>query len=238
MAKADIEFIVDTLRQSKVDDDLIPALVMTAFFESGLEIEAENTNTNKTKDFGVFQINAASFYDGNKPDPTLKRFFKKMNKTYTKKEFEEFLKNEKYNTIFAAHIVKDFQENSIVDPMTKWVAYTSYVDPFLKGQKIQGRSNEDVIAGIGAYMDAYLQIHNYQQQENLLFKEGETPPAIRTKPIQIGEPEVTRTPLNNSEYNSQVPVGAQSYDKAKYDTEVNRIYTNLYKNISESLGTK
>ena len=48
MAKADIEFIVDTLRQSKVDDDLIPALVMTAFFESGLDIEAENTNTNQT----------------------------------------------------------------------------------------------------------------------------------------------------------------------------------------------
>jgi len=49
MAKADIEFIVDTLRQSKVDDDLIPALAMTAFFESALEIEAENTNTNQTK---------------------------------------------------------------------------------------------------------------------------------------------------------------------------------------------
>ena len=67
MAKTDVDFIVDTLRQSGVDYDLIPALVMTAFFESGLEIEAENTNTNQTKDFGVFQINAVCFYDGVKP---------------------------------------------------------------------------------------------------------------------------------------------------------------------------
>ena len=40
MAKADLEFIVDTLRQAGVQDDLIPALAMTAFYESGLEIEA------------------------------------------------------------------------------------------------------------------------------------------------------------------------------------------------------
>ena len=216
MAKTDVDFIVDTLRQSGVDDDLIPALVMTAFFESGLEIEAENTNTNQTKDFGVFQINAASFYDGDKPDPTLKRFFKKMNKTYTQKEFEEFLKNDKYNTIFAAHIVKDFQENSVVDPMTKWVAYTSYVDPFLKGQKIEGRSNEDVIDGIGAYMDAYLQIYNYQQQEE--FKNIKTP----------------EMPLNINVETSDAPV----YKPQTQVSEVNRIYTNLYKNISESIGSK
>ena len=168
MAKADIEFIVDTLRQLKVDDDLIPALAMTAFFESGLEIEAENTNTNQTKDFGVFQINAASFYekDGT-PDPTLQRFFDKMDREYTESELEEFLKNDKYNTIFAAHIVRDFQQNSSVDPMTKWVAYNDFVEPFLQGKKIKNRSNEDVIGGIGAYMDAYLQIHNYQQEEEL-----------------------------------------------------------------------
>ena len=51
--------------------------------------------------------------------------------------------------------------------MTKWEAYTDYVQPFLQGKKIQGKADADVIAGIGAYMDAYLQIHNYQQQEKL-----------------------------------------------------------------------
>jgi hypothetical protein len=165
MAKADIEFIVDTLRQSKIDDDLIPALAMTAFYESGLEIEAENP---ETESMGIFQINASSFYlkDGS-PDPTLERFFKKINREYTESEFNEFLKNEKYNTIFAAHIIKDFREFSDIDPMTKWEAYTDYVEPFLQGKKIQGKANADVIAGIGAYMDAYLQIHNYQQKEEL-----------------------------------------------------------------------
>ena len=41
MAKADLEFIVD-IRQAGVQDDLIPALDLTAFYESGLEIEAKN----------------------------------------------------------------------------------------------------------------------------------------------------------------------------------------------------
>lgn len=165
MAKADLEFIVDTLRQAGVQDDLIPALAMTAFYESGLEIEAKNP---VTESMGLFQINASSFYnDDGTPDPTLKRFFNKMNREYTESEFNDFLKNDKYNTLFAAHVIKDFQENSEVDPMTKWEAYTDYVQPFLQGKKIQGKADADVIAGIGAYMDAYLQIHNYQQQEKL-----------------------------------------------------------------------
>ena len=165
MAKADLEFIVDTLRQAGVQDDLIPALAMTAFYESGLEIEAKNP---VTESMGLFQINASSFYnDDGTPDPTKKRFFNKMNREYTESEFNDFLKNDKYNTLFAAHVIKDFQENSEVDPMTKWEAYTDYVQPFLQGKKIQGKADADVIAGIGAYMDAYLQIHNYQQQEKL-----------------------------------------------------------------------
>ena len=72
MAKADLEFIVDTLRQAGVQDDLIPALAMTAFYESGLEIEAKNP---ETESMGLFQINASSFYnDDGTPDPTLKDF--------------------------------------------------------------------------------------------------------------------------------------------------------------------
>ena len=49
--------------------------------------------------------------------------------------------------------------------MTKWEAYTDYVQPFLQGK--YRKADADVIAGIGAYLDAYLQIHNYQQQEKL-----------------------------------------------------------------------
>ena len=60
--KVDTKEIVTKLREAGVDEKLIPALVMTAYYESNLNSLAVNTNPNKSKDYGLFQINSASFY--------------------------------------------------------------------------------------------------------------------------------------------------------------------------------
>ena len=173
MAKADIEFIVDTLRQSKVDDDLIPALAMTAFFESALEIEAENTNTNQTKDFGVFQVNVEEFYDGDEPDKTITTFFDKKGRKYKKDELKKLLKdNEKFSAEFTAHYINRLENNPESfdtggDPLVKWTEYRERVKPFLSGEKIEGRTAPDIQDAINSYFDAYLLVHNLQETENI-----------------------------------------------------------------------
>ena len=170
MDKQDLETLVNRLRQLQVEDKYIPALVMTAYYESNLSYDAVNTNKDGTKDIGFFQINAASFYDkkGN-PDPTLKRFFATMGdkEEFTQDAFEDKLLGEKYNTAFAAHIIKDFHEHSSKDPFGKWTAYTQYVRPFLQGDPIPNKSLREKVNGIGAYMDSYLYIHELQEKRNL-----------------------------------------------------------------------
>lgn len=170
MDKQDLETLVNRLRQLQVEDKYIPALVMTAYYESNLSYDAVNTNKDGTKDIGFFQINAASFYDkkGN-PDPTLKRFFATMGdrEELTQDAFEDKLLGEKYNTAFAAHIIKDFHEHSSKDPFGKWTAYTQYVRPFLQGDPIPNKSIREQVNGIGAYMDSYLYIHGLQEKEDI-----------------------------------------------------------------------
>ena len=67
MAKTDVDFIVDTLRQSGVDDDLIPALVMTAFFESDTACLYSPTQFNSSYPLSSINANSWSwdFGDGN-----------------------------------------------------------------------------------------------------------------------------------------------------------------------------
>ena len=69
MDKDNLEGMIDRLRQMKVDDKDIPALMMTAYYESGFDTKAVGENKDDetgeviSKDIGFFQMNAASFYD-------------------------------------------------------------------------------------------------------------------------------------------------------------------------------
>lgn len=170
----DFKITIDRLKnQFNVEDKYIPALMMTAYYESTEDFDAIGYNEDKegnvvSRDIGYFQINAASFYDDNgDPDPTLTRFFEKNGerRNLTQAEFEEKLFEEKYNTAYAAHIIKDFHEHSKVDPFTKWNAYNDYVKPFLEGNPIPNKSLEEQVAGIRAYVDAYMYLNGLKEIE-------------------------------------------------------------------------
>ena len=171
-----ISDLVEYLQGFGVSDALIPLLIMTASFESGLSNDVIGVNKNGTKDYGVYQINVDSFYtdrDENKPDDTIKTFFKKTGKKYKKSELENKLNNnEKFASQFVAHYIERLIDNPVSfktegDPLNKWNAYKDYVVPLTKGEKID-RDLESVTNAIGAYVDSYMQLE--AQQFKNLFK--------------------------------------------------------------------
>tara|TARA_S200002703_G_scaffold153036_1_gene154133 strand:+ start:44 stop:625 length:582 start_codon:yes stop_codon:yes gene_type:complete len=171
-----ISDLVEYLQGFGVSDALIPLLIMTASFESGLSNDVIGVNKNGTKDYGVYQINVDSFYtdrDENKPDDTIKTFFKKTGKKYKKSELENKLNNnEKFASQFVAHYIKRLSDNpksfgTDGDPLNKWNAYKDHVVPLTKGEKID-RDLESVTNAIGAYVDSYMQLE--AQQFKKLFK--------------------------------------------------------------------
>lgn len=173
MAKVDVEKLVEYLRGFGVADALIPALIMTASFESGMQTGVEGTNTNQTKDFGVFQVNVEEFYDGDEADKTITTFFDKKGREYSKDELKKLLKdNEKFSAEFAAHYINRLENNPESfdtggDPLVKWTEYRERVKPFLSGEKIEGRTAPDIQDAINSYFDAYLLVHNLQETENI-----------------------------------------------------------------------
>jgi len=171
-----ISDLVEYLQGFGVSDALIPLLIMTASFESGLSNDVIGVNKNGTKDYGVYQINVDSFYtdrDENKPDDTIKTFFKKTGKEYKKSELENKLNNnEKFASQFVAHYIQRLIDNPVSfktegDPLNKWNAYKDHVVPLTKGEKID-RDLESVTNAIGAYVDSYMQLE--AQQFKKLFK--------------------------------------------------------------------
>jgi len=171
-----ISDLVEYLQGFGVSDALIPLLIMTASFESGLSNDVIGVNKNGTKDYGVYQINVDSFYtdrDENKPDDTIKTFFKKTGKKYKKSELENKLNNnEKFASQFVAHYIQRLIDNPVSfktegDPLNKWNAYKDHVVPLTKGEKID-RDLESVTNAIGAYVDSYMQLE--AQQFKKLFK--------------------------------------------------------------------
>jgi len=171
-----ISDLVEYLQGFGVSDALIPLLIMTASFESGLSNDVIGVNKNGTKDYGVYQINVDSFYtdrDENKPDDTIKTFFKKTSKKYKKSELENKLNNnEKFASQFVAHYIQRLIDNPVSfktegDPLNKWNAYKDHVVPLTKGEKID-RDLESVTNAIGAYVDSYMQLE--AQQFKKLFK--------------------------------------------------------------------
>ena len=173
MAKVDVSTLVEYLRGFGVADALIPALIMTASFESGIQTGVEGTNPNQTKDFGVFQVNVEEFYDGDEPDKTITTFFDKKGREYKKDELKKLLKdNEKFSAEFAAHYINRLENNPESfdtggDPLVKWTEYRERVKPFLSGEKIEGRTAPDIQDAINSYFDAYLLVHNLQETENI-----------------------------------------------------------------------
>ena len=173
MAKVDVEKLVEYLRGFGVADALIPALIMTASFESGMQTGVEGTNPNQTKDFGVFQVNVEEFYDGDEADKTITTFFDKKGREYSKDELKKLLKdNEKFSAEFAAHYINRLENNPESfdtggDPLVKWTEYRERVKPFLSGEKIEGRTAPDIQDAINSYFDAYLLVHNLQETENI-----------------------------------------------------------------------
>jgi hypothetical protein len=165
-----ISDLVEYLQGFGVSDALIPLLIMTASFESGLSNDVIGVNKNGTKDYGVYQINVDSFYtdrDENKPDDTIKTFFKKTGKKYKKNELENKLNNnEKFASQFVAHYIERLIDNpksfgTEGDPLNMWSAYRDYVVPFSKGEKID-RDLKSVTNAIGAYVDTAMQLQTKQ----------------------------------------------------------------------------
>jgi len=161
-----ISDLVEYLQGFGVSDALIPLLIMTSSFESGLNNNVIGTNSNGTKDYGVYQINVEGFYenrDKEKPDKTLKLFFDKIGKKYKQEEFiDKINNNEKFASQFVAHYIKRLSDNpksfgTDGDPLNKWNAYKDHVVPFTKGEKID-RDLESVTDAIGAYVNSYMQV--------------------------------------------------------------------------------
>lgn len=166
----EVKTLVEYLQSFGVDDAIIPLLIMTASFESGLSNDVAGTNTNGTKDYGVYQINVEGFYenrDENKPDKTLTTFFKESGKEYSQSELiENINKNEKFASRFVAHYIKRLTDNPVSfktkgDPLNRWNAYREHVVPFTKGEKID-RDTESVTNAIGAYVNSYMQIKSQE----------------------------------------------------------------------------
>lgn len=243
--KVDTKEIVTKLREAGVDEKLIPALVMTAYYESNLNSLAVSTNTNKSKDYGLFQINSASFYkeDGS-PDETLESYFEKENMaSLSKGAFERKLKDLDFNISFTAHYVDRIANNpksfGTEDPLDLWNAYKTYVKPFLAGDKIPPRGNNDeakrrdVINGIGTYTDAFLQLSGLALQEEV----ANINPVAVTKTVQQNvaksqqEEEVkdvltahiySYLQKQKEIYRSQVPQQAGSIEGARIKTDIRR----------------
>jgi len=243
--KVDTKEIVTKLREAGVDEKLIPALVMTAYYESNLNSLAVNTNANKSKDYGLFQINSASFYkeDGS-PDETLESYFEKENMaSLSKGAFERKLKDLDFNISFTAHYVDRIANNpksfGTEDPLDLWNAYKTYVKPFLAGDKIPPRGNNDeakrrdVINGIGTYTDAFLQLSGLALQEEV----ANINPVAVTKSVQQNvarsqqEEEVkdvltahiySYLQKQKEIYRSQVPQQAGSIEGARIKTDIRR----------------
>ena len=243
--KVDTKEIVTKLREAGVDEKLIPALVMTAYYESNLNSLAVNTNLNKSKDYGLFQINSASFYkeDGS-PDETLESYFEKENMaSLSKGAFERKLKDLDFNISFTAHYVDRIANNpksfGTEDPLDLWNAYKTYVKPFLAGDKIPPRGNNDeakrrdVINGIGTYTDAFLQLSGLALQEEV----ANINPVAVTKTVQQNvaksqqEEEVkdvltahiySYLQKQKEIYRSQVPQQAGSIEGARIKTDIRR----------------
>ena len=243
--KVDTKEIVTKLREAGVDEKLIPALVMTAYYESNLNSLAVSTNTNKSKDYGLFQINSASFYkeDGS-PDETLESYFEKENMaSLSKGAFERKLKDLDFNISFTAHYVDRIANNpksfGTEDPLDLWNAYKTYVKPFLAGDKIPPRCNNDeakrrdVINGIGTYTDAFLQLSGLALQEEV----ANINPVAVTKTVQQNvaksqqEEEIkdvltahiySYLQKQKEIYRSQVPQQAGSIEGARIKTDIRR----------------
>lgn len=173
ISKAKTKEVIEYLRNAGASEEDIPTLVMTAFYESNFDTLAQNKDTEA---IGLFQINASSFYDGETPDNTLRSFL--GNELLSVTEFEKRLEDPQYNTNFAIHylnvINKDLEDGSSQfgdvrdnnnDPFAVFEGYLDYVKPFIAGGKLKGRGEgkvEDITEGIGVYVDAFLEVNQFE----------------------------------------------------------------------------
>ena len=115
------------------------------------------------------------------PDPTLSSFFGGNNLDID--EFEKKLTDPQYNANFAVHYLADLKKSPNAfpdvkraggDPFAQWEAYGEYVKPYLEGKKITGRGPDpeakrnDVVTGVGTYLDAFVQVHMNQTAEDIV----------------------------------------------------------------------
>ena len=80
----EVQEVIELMQNLDIPDELIPSLVMTAYFESGLNQNVININREDdgtiTEDRSYLQLNIDKFFfeDGT-PDETIKTYFKKIN---------------------------------------------------------------------------------------------------------------------------------------------------------------
>ena len=179
MAKVNVSELIELLKNAGASDEDIPKLVMISYYESNFDTKAKNATTDA---LGLFQINASAFYDkDDNPDPTLSSFFGGNNLDID--EFEKKLTDPQYNANFAVHYLADLKKSPNAfpdvkraggDPFAQWEAYGEYVKPYLEGKKITGRGPDpeakrnDVVTGVGTYLDAFVQVHMNQTAEDIV----------------------------------------------------------------------
>ena len=263
MAKVNVSEVIEFLKNAGAAVEDIPKLVMTAYYESNFDTLAQNKDTEA---LGLFQINASSFYDGTEPDNTLRSFF--GNKMLSVSEFEKKLKDPQYNTNFAVHYIniikKDLEDGSSQfgdvsdndnDPFAVFEGYLDYVKPYLEGKKILGRGPDevaqrnDVVTGVGTYLDAFVQVHMNQTAEDIVssidddnIKELPTGETINKQPESItrlynrdGNPQFVDTQivedlLSTGKYTEQpVSVEEGQEEKEVKDVITAHIYSYLQK---------
>ena len=179
--KIAVGLLIFLLKQAGASTSDIPNMLAIAQMESGLNnnIEGEENN-NKTKDVGLWQVNAESYWhdsegtnDNSKgPDNFTKEWMKNNGGELSFDEFREKVKTDlEYSTQFAVDLVKYRNNNPINFPDGKygaWSVWNQFIEPYVE------KGITDIIDSRQEDMDlAISYIDNYGELE-------ETPPTTTT----------------------------------------------------------
>ena len=214
--KIAVGILLALLRQFGALEEDIPTMLAIAQMESGLTDNIEGkVNDNGTRDVGIWQINAESYWEDTEgtndnklgPDKFTKRWMIKNGGELSIEEFRERALNDvQYSTKFSVDLVKERRDNPISyesdDPFTAWTVYTKYIKPYLEDgtTKVSGGIQKDMDIAV-SYIEKFDSIedgkYNPSQDKDVDYFENslvDSVPQPQPQPEpDIGEPEVEDT---------------------------------------------